>query len=54
MRTGKHTGRSPEDKFIVDEASSHDKIWWGAVNRPISEANYERLRARLVEYTRRA
>ncbi len=51
VRTGKHTGRSPEDKFIVDEPSSHDKIWWGAVNRPISEANYERLRARLVAYT---
>src|SRR6188508_2609122 len=51
VRTGKHTGRSPEDKFIVDELSSRDKIWWGAVNRPISEANYERLRARLVAYT---
>src|SRR6187551_2033424 len=51
VRTGKHTGRSPEDKFIVDEPSSRDKIWWGAVNRPISEASYERLRARLVAYT---
>jgi phosphoenolpyruvate carboxykinase (ATP) len=50
VRTGKHTGRSPEDKFIVDEPSSHDKIWWGSVNRPIAEAHYDRLRARLVEY----
>ena len=50
VRTGKHTGRSPEDKFIVDEPSSHDKIWWGPVNRPIAEADYERLRARLVDY----
>ena len=50
VRTGKHTGRSPEDKFIVDEPSSHAAIWWGKVNRPISEANYDRLRARLVEY----
>jgi phosphoenolpyruvate carboxykinase (ATP) len=48
VRTGAHTGRSPQDKFIVDEPSSHDKIWWGPVNRPISEENYERLRARLV------
>ena len=54
VRTGKHTGRSPEDKFIVDEPSSHDKIWWGPVNRPISEANYERLRARLVAYCARS
>ncbi len=51
VRTGKHTGRSPEDKFIVDDPSSHDAIWWGSVNRPISEADYDRLRARLVEYT---
>ena len=50
VRTGKHTGRSPEDKFIVEEPSSVGKIWWGPVNRPISEANYDRLRARLVEY----
>ena len=50
VRTGKHTGRSPEDKFIVDEPGSHDKIWWGPVNRPISEADYDRLRARLAGY----
>lgn len=50
VRTGKHTGRSPEDKFIVSEPGSEAKIWWGPVNRPISEANYERLRARLIEY----
>ena len=54
VRTGKHTGRSPQDKFIVDEPSSRDKIWWGPVNRPISEADYDRLRARLVAYVRRA
>jgi phosphoenolpyruvate carboxykinase (ATP) len=50
VRTGKHTGRSPQDKFIVDEPSSRDAIWWGPVNRPISEADYERLRGRLVEH----
>jgi phosphoenolpyruvate carboxykinase (ATP) len=50
VRTGKHTGRSPQDKFIVDEPTSHDKIWWGAVNRPISLADYDKLRARLIAY----
>ena len=50
VRTGKHTGRSPQDKFIVDEPASHDKIWWGSVNRPITTANYDRLRARLIAY----
>ncbi|MEA2520019.1 MAG: phosphoenolpyruvate carboxykinase [Chloroflexota bacterium] len=50
VRTGKHTGRSPQDKFIVKESSSVDKIWWGEVNRPIAADNYERLRARLMAY----
>jgi phosphoenolpyruvate carboxykinase (ATP) len=50
VRTGKHTGRSPEDKFVVEEPSSRDKIWWGKVNRPISAEHYDRLRARLVKY----
>ena len=50
VRTGKHTGRSPDDKFIVREPTSDGKIWWGSVNRPISEEHYERLRARLIEY----
>src|SRR4051795_5254500 len=50
VRTGKHTGRSPQDKFIVREPSSDGKVWWGEVNRPIDEAHYDRLRARLMEY----
>ena len=50
VRTGKHTGRSPKDKFVVREASSEDKIWWGEVNQPITEEHYDRLRARLVDY----
>jgi phosphoenolpyruvate carboxykinase (ATP) len=50
VRTGRHTGRSPEDKFIVAEPSSQAAVWWGPVNRPISEAHYDRLRTRLLEY----
>jgi len=50
VRTGKHTGRSPKDKFIVREASSEAKVWWGDVNHPISEEHYDRLRARLMTY----
>ena len=50
VRTGKHTGRSPQDKFLVREPRSADKIWWGEVNRPIAEEHYDRLRARLVAH----
>ncbi len=50
VRTGKHTGRSPKDKFIVREPSTAGKIWWGEVNRPIALEHYDRLRARLMDY----
>ena len=42
--TSPHTGRSPNDKFIVQEPGSSDHIWWGKVNQPISAAHYERLK----------
>ncbi len=48
--TGEHTGRSPNDKFIVKEASTADTIWWGDVNRPFKKANFESLRARVLDY----
>src|ERR1051326_4911305 len=34
VRTGEHTGRSPNDKFIVNEPGSADKVGWGKVNKP--------------------
>jgi len=48
--TGKYTGRSPEDKFIVDEPSIHDDIDWGEINKPISEEVFESLHKKVVEY----
>ena len=51
VRTGKHTGRSPNDRYIVDEPGSHDGVWWGGTfNRPISPQKYEDLRARIVAH----
>ena len=50
VRTGQHTGRSPNDKFIVKEPSSADKVWWGKVNRPVTPEQFEVLRKRLLAY----
>jgi phosphoenolpyruvate carboxykinase (ATP) len=46
--TGRFTGRSPQDKFLVDEDSSRDRIWWGAVNQPISEEHFDGLRDKVA------
>ncbi len=40
-RTGQHTGRSPNDKFVVREPSSEAEIAWGKVNRPITPAQFD-------------
>jgi len=50
VRTGQYTGRSPNDKYLVREPSSQDKIYWGEVNRPFSLERYEALRTRMLAY----
>ena len=48
--TGKFTGRSPKDKYIVDEVSSSDKIWWGSVNKKIDESIFDELYMSVIDY----
>ncbi|MBM4425114.1 MAG: phosphoenolpyruvate carboxykinase (ATP) [Chloroflexi bacterium] len=48
--TSPFTGRSPEDKFVVKEASSEDKVWWGKVNKPLPIEKYEALEADVKAY----
>ena len=50
ITTGEHTGRAPNDKFIVKEPSSEENIWWGKVNRPISVERFEALYSRVLAY----
>jgi phosphoenolpyruvate carboxykinase (ATP) len=42
-RTGPHTGRSPNDKFVVQEPSSEAEIAWGKVNRALAPAQFDAL-----------
>src|SRR5438045_6158474 len=48
--TGSRTGRSPRDRFVVNEAGTQAQIWWGSVNRPIEEPSFDRLLARVQAY----
>src|SRR5256886_16445655 len=48
--TGKHTGRSPKDKFFVREPTSQDAIWWHAGNQPIATDRFDGLLRRMQEY----
>jgi phosphoenolpyruvate carboxykinase (ATP) len=50
VQTMPHTGRSPNDKFVVKEPGSESRVWWGKVNRPIEEDAYNGLRGRLLAY----
>ncbi len=50
VSTGQYTGRSPKDKFVVEEPSSRDNIWWGSVNQPLPEDKFEPIRERMFEY----
>ncbi len=50
VKTGKYTGRSPEDKFIVDEPSIHEEVDWNRVNVPISIEKFEHLYKRVLAY----
>ena len=48
--TGKYTGRSPKDRYIVEEPSSADKIWWGPVNQKVSEEVFEELYREVTDF----
>jgi len=49
VSTGKHTGRSPKDKFVVRTESVNDSIWWEN-NPPMSPAAFDKLHADMLEH----
>ncbi|CAZ96038.1 phosphoenolpyruvate carboxykinase (ATP) [Zobellia galactanivorans] len=50
VNTGKFTGRSPKDRFIVKDNYTEDKVWWGRINKPIASENFKKLYDEVVAY----
>lgn len=50
--TGEFTGRTPENRFIVEDFETAHRVHWGKVNQPISPEVFERVRRRMAEWTR--
>jgi phosphoenolpyruvate carboxykinase (ATP) len=50
VETGKHTGRSPNDRFFVETPDVKENIWWHKGNKGISEADFDKLFAKAVKY----
>ena len=50
VKTGKHTARAANDKFVVQEHSTKDRIWWGQYNRPMNDAKFNDLYMRVQSY----
>ena len=50
INTGKFTGRSPQDRFLVKDDYTADKVWWGKTNKPIDPDNFDLLQNEIIEY----
>ena len=50
VKTGKFTGRSPDDKFIVDDEMTHGLVNWGKVNHSISSEKFDKIFERMKQH----
>ncbi len=50
INTGEFTGRSPQDRFIVRDSITEDKVWWGNVNIPFDSAKFDALYDKVADY----
>ena len=48
--TGKFTGRSPQDRYLVEDAYTKDKVWWGKINKPFSPEKFDLLYNEITNY----
>ena len=50
VKTGKYTGRSPKDKFIVDSKATHNVIAWGSVNAPVKRETFNAIKEEMIKF----
>ena len=50
INTGKFTGRSPQDRFLVEDDYTRDRVWWGKTNKAISPENFDYLQSEIEKY----
>ncbi|MGM0934289.1 MAG: phosphoenolpyruvate carboxykinase (ATP) [Bacteroidota bacterium] len=50
VNTGKFTGRSPKDRFIVEDEVTKDEVWWGDINIPFEPEKFDQLYKKVTEY----
>jgi len=48
--TGKFTGRSPKDRFVVKDANTENSVWWGDINIPFDADKFDQLHQKMVAY----
>src|SRR6185437_230576 len=52
VRSGARTGRSPNDKFVVQGSGLSEAVWWGKHTQPMTQETYARVQARVIRYLR--
>jgi len=50
VNTGEFTGRSPKDRFLVEDDETKDKVWWGDINIPFDADKFDKLYDKVVDY----
>ena len=50
INTGKFTGRSPKDRYIVKDCTTKEKVWWGDINIPFESDKFQKLYDKVVDY----
>ena len=53
VSTGAYTGRTPRDKYIVEEPGTKETVWWGQINQPVAPERFDSLHQRMLAYFQR-